>query len=223
MEERAVTPTITAFRWVPPFARGHVRDVRARWAFEETGQPYDVELIDFDQVKSEAHRLRQPFGQVPTYADGEVAIFESGAITLHIAKGVPGLLPEDPAARARAEQWVVAALNSVEPFVAQLGVCDIFEADKPWSALRRPTVVDGIRSRLHDLSAALGDRKWLDGDVFTAGDLTMICVLRGLHDSGLLDHYPNLAAYVARGEARPAYRRAMADHLADFVEDPVAA
>lgn len=217
------TPTITAFRWVPPFARGHVRDFRARWAFEETGQDYAVDAIDLPHAKTDAHRRHQPFGQVPTYCDGEVAIFESGAIALHIARLAPGLLPADPAGRARAEQWVIAALNSVEPFVMQLAVCDVFEADKPWSAMRRPSVVEGVRSRLADLSAALGERKWLDGDTFTVGDLTMVCVLRGLHDSGILADYPNLAAYVARGEARPAFERAMADHLADFTEEQAAA
>jgi glutathione S-transferase len=217
-----MTPTITAFQWVPDFARGYVRDMRARWAFEETGQAYAVDAIDFDRVKSPAHRHFQPFGQIPTYADGEVEIFESGAIALHIARTAPGLMPADPAGQARAEQWVIAALNSVEPFVMQLAVVDIFEADRPWSAERRPKVIEDIRSRLSDLSAALGDRDWLDGS-FTVGDLTMVSVLRGLHDSGLLDEYPNLAAYVARGEARPAYARALSAHLADFVAEPVPA
>jgi glutathione S-transferase len=217
-----MTPTITAFKWVPDFARGYVRDMRARWAFEETGQPYAVDVIDFDRVKSPAHRRLQPFGQIPTYADGEVEIFESGAIALHIARRAPGLLPTDAAGQARAEQWVIAALNSVEPFVMQLAVVDIFEADCPWSAERRPKVVEDIRGRLTDLSAALSDKEWLDGG-FTVGDLTMVSVLRGLHDSGLLNDFPNLAAYVARGEARPAYARALAAHLADFAAEPVAA
>ncbi|MEG3123858.1 glutathione S-transferase family protein [Sphingomonas sp. GB1N7] len=208
-------PTITGFKWVPEFARGYVRDTRARWAFEETGQAYAVNLIDFDYVKSEAHRRFQPFGQVPTYSDGIVEIFESGAIALHIARQAPGLLPEGPAARARAEQWVIAALNSVEPFVMQIAVVDVFEADQEWSKLRRPKVIEDIRTRLADLSHALGDKDWLDG-TFTVGDLTMVSVLRGLHDSGLLKEFPNLAAYVARGEARPAYVKAMADHLATF-------
>lgn len=215
-------PTITAFKWVPDFARSYVRDMRARWAFEETGQDYAVDVIDFDRVKSPAHRQFQPFGQIPTYADGAVEIFESGAIALHVARRAPGLLPTDPAGQARAEQWVIAALNSVEPFVMQLAVVDIFEADCPWSAERRPKVVEDIRGRLADLSAALGDKEWLDG-AFTVGDLTMVSVLRGLHDSGLLNDFPNLAAYVARGEARPAYTRALAAHLADFVAEPIAA
>jgi glutathione S-transferase len=217
-----MTATITAFNWVPEFARGYVRDMRARWAFEETGQDYVVDVIDFDYVKSEAHRRFQPFGQIPTYSDGETEIFESGAIALHIARQAPGLLPDDPAGRARAEQWVIAALNSVEPFVMQLAAVDIFEADRPWSAERRPKVIEDIRARLTDLSATLGDKEWLDG-AFSVGDLTMVSVLRGLHDSGLLADFPNLAAYVARGEARPAYQKALADHLADFAPEPVAA
>ena len=217
-----MTPTITGFKWVPEFARGYVRDTRARWAFEEVGQPYEVELIDFETVKSDAHRRHQPFGQLPTYSDGETEIFESGAIALHIARHGSGLLPDDAAAQARAEQWVIAALNSVEPHVMQLAVVDIFEADQPWSKERRPKVVEDVRGRLADLSAALGDKEWLDG-AFSVGDLTMVSVLRGLHDSGLLVEYPNIAAYVARGEARPAYRKAMADHLATFDDVPAAA
>ena len=216
-------PTITAFKWVPEFARTYVRDTRPRWAFEETAQAYKVDAIDGDYVKSQAHRRFQPFGQVPTYSDGDVEIFESGAICMHIARKAPGLLPDDAAGQARAEQWVIAALNSVDPQVMQLAVVDIFEADRDWSKARRPMVVEGIRTRLHDLSAALGDKTWLDGDTFTVGDLTMVSVLRGLSDSGLLDEHPNLAAYVARGEARPAFKKAIADHLADFVDDPVAA
>ena len=206
---------ITGFTWVPDFARGYVRDTRARWAFEEVNLPYKVRLIDFDEVKSTAHRNLQPFGQIPTYADGEVEIFESGAIAIRIAERGSGLMPTDAAGRARAIQWVIAALNSVEPFVMQLAVVDLFEADKPWSAERRPGVVEAIRSRLHDLSEALGDKQWLDGD-FSVGDLTMVSVLRQLHDSGLLADDPRLAAYVERGEARPAFQQAMSDHLATF-------
>ncbi|MBA3667137.1 MAG: glutathione S-transferase family protein [Sphingomonas sp.] len=206
---------ITGFKWVPDFARGFVRETRARWAFEEVGLSYKVRLIDFDEVKSQAQRHFQPFGQVPTYSDGDVEIFESGAIAIRIAEQRLGLMPLDMAGRAHAIQWVIAALNSVEPFVAQLSVVDLFEADKPWSAERRPSVVETIRSRLHDLSEALGDKQWLDGN-FSVGDLIMVSVLRELHASGLLKEFPNLAAYVARGEARPAYQRAMADHLATF-------
>lgn len=208
-------PTITGFTWVPEFARGFVRDTRARWAFEEVGLPYQVRLIDFEEVKSTAHRHFQPFGQVPTYSDGEAEIFESGAIAIRIAEQGSGLIPTDEAGRARAIQWVIAALNSVEPFVTQLVVVDLFEADKPWSAERRPTVIETLRTRLHDLSKAIGDRDWLDGN-FSVGDLIMVSVLRQLHMSGLLAEFPKLAAYVARGEARPAYQKAMADHLATF-------
>ena len=206
---------ITGYSWETDFARGYVSDTRARWAFEEAGIPYKVCLIDFEQVKSQAHRHFQPFGQVPTYRDGEVEIFESGAIAIRIAEQGSGLLPSDAAGRARAIQWVIAALNSVEPFVNQLSLVDLFEADKPWSAERRPSVVESLRSRLHDLSAALGEKEWLDGG-FTVGDLTMVSVLRQLHNSGLLTEFPNLAGYVSRGEMRPAFKQAMADHLATF-------
>lgn len=214
------TPIITAFKWVPPFARSYVRDMRARWAFEETGQAYAVDAIDFATVKSPAHRVFQPFGQVPTYTDGEVEIFESGAIALHIARRAPGIWPGDTAAQARAEQWVIAALNSVEPWVMQVAVVDIFEADCAWSQARRPAVIADVRRRISDLSDALGDKPWLDGDEFTVGDVIMVSVLRGLHDCGILSEFPNLAAYVARGEARPAYFRALAGQMADFIDDP---
>ena len=210
------TPTITTFAWVPEFAQGFVRDIRARWAFEETGQAYAVALIDGPYAKSPQHRRFQPFGQVPTYSDGKVEIFESGAIALRIAEQGKGLLPDDPAARIRAVQWLIAALNSVEPWVMQIAVVDVFEADKPWSAARRPKVIEDLHGRLGDLAAALGDRNWLDGDEFTVGDLMMVSVLGGLRNTDILAAYPNLAAYVARGEDRPAHRKAMADHLAVY-------
>jgi glutathione S-transferase len=210
------TPTITTFAWVPEFARGFVRDIRARWAFEETGQAYTVDLIDGPYAKSPQHRRFQPFGQVPTYSDGEVEIFESGAIALRIAEQGAGLLPDDPAAKIRAIQWLIAALNSVEPWVMQIAVVDVFEADKPWSAARRPKVIGDLHGRLADLAAALGDKTWLDGDVFTVGDLMMVSVIGGLRNTDILAGYPNLANYVARGEARPAHRKAMADHLAVY-------
>ncbi|HET8611622.1 MAG TPA: glutathione S-transferase family protein [Sphingomonas sp.] len=213
-------PTITTFAWVPEFARGFVRDIRARWAFEETGQAYDVKLIR--DAKTPEHRRFQPFGQVPTYSDGEVEIFESGAIALRIAERGAGLLPADPAARIRAIQWLIAALNSIEPWVMQLVVVNVFEADKPWSAMRRDTVIADLKTRLADLSAALGDKTWLDGESFTVGDLMMVSVLGGLRNTDMLAGYPNLAAYVARGEARPAHVKAMADHLAVY-EDQAAA
>ncbi len=215
-------PTITTFAWVPKFARGFVRDVRARWAFEETGQAYAVDLIDGPYSKSAAHRRFQPFGQVPTYSDGAVEIFESGAIALRIAEQGSGLLPDDPAARIRAIQWLIAALNSVEPWVMQLAVVDLFEADREWSKPRRPKVVEDLRGRLADLAAALGDKPWLDGDTFTVGDLMMISVLGGLRNTDILADLPKLAAYVARGEARPAHVKAMADHMAVY-EDQAAA
>ncbi len=210
-------PTITAFAWVPEFARSYVRDMRPRWAFEEIGQAYDVRVLAGDAVKSAAERAHQPFGQVPSYADGEIEIFESGAICLHIARAAPGLLPVDLAAQVRAEQWVIAALNSVEPFVMAVAVNDLFEADRSWSKERHPKVIEDLRGRLADLSVALGDREWLDGDNFTVGDLMMVHVLRGAN-GGPLAEFPNLAAYVARGEARPAYQRALAAHFGDFVK-----
>ena len=211
-------PIITTFAWVPPFARGFVRDLRARWACEEVGQPYDVALIA--DAKTPEHRLHQPFGQVPCYRDDAVAIFESGAIVLRIAERACRLLPTDPAGRATAQQWLIAALNTVEPVVMAIPVNDIFEADQPWSKQRHPKVVADLNARLADLEAALGDRTWLDGDTFTAGDLMMVSVLGGLRGTGLLDGFPRLAAYVARGEDRPAHRKAMTDHLATFTDPP---
>lgn len=209
-----MTPTIRTFHWVPVFARGFVRDMRPRWAFEEVGQRYEVELIS--DAKSIEHRSLQPFGQVPTYHDDEVAIFESGAIVLRIAERAGKLIPGETGARMRALQWLAAALNSVEPFVMALAVNDIFEADRDWSAARRPKVVADLTARLADLQAALGDKPWLDGDEFTVGDLVMVSVLGGLRNTDVLDGLSTLAAYVERGEARPAHRKAMADHLAVF-------
>jgi glutathione S-transferase len=211
-----MTPTITAFAWVPPFARGFVRDIRARWAFEEAGQAYAVDLVDFPYVKSQAHRHFQPFGQIPTYRDETTEIFESGAIVLHICETAGVLVPSDAAARIRATQWLIAALNSVEPWVMQLAVVDVFEADRDWSKARRPKVIEDLHARLKDLAAALGDKETLDGGDFTYGDLMMVSVLGGLRGTGVLDDHPRLAAYVARGEARPAHVKAMADHLASF-------
>ncbi len=212
--ESDVLPTITTFGWVPEFARGFVRDMRPRWAFEEVGQPYAVDLIA--DSKSPEHRRWQPFGQVPTYRDDEVAIFESGAIVLHIAERACKLIPVDPAARMRALQWVAAALNSVEPFVMALVVNDIFEADREWSKARHANVAMDVKTRLGDLEAALGDKSWLDGDMFTVGDLMMISVLGGLRGMPALGDFPRLTAYVTRGESRPAHIKAMADHLATF-------
>jgi glutathione S-transferase len=213
-------PTITTFRWVPPFARGFVRDLRPRWAFEEVGQPYEVDLIT--DSKSPDHRRFQPFGQVPTYRDDEVAIFESGAIVLRIAERAGKLIPADPAARMRALQWLAAALNSVEPYVMALAINDLFEADRAWSAARHDKVAADLKTRLGDLEAALGDKLWLDGTEFTIGDLMMISVLGPLRGTTELADFPRLTAYIARGEGRPAHRKAMADHLAVF-DTPVAA
>jgi len=209
-----VLPTITTFGWVPEFARGFVRDLRPRWAFEEVGQPYAVKLIA--DSKSPEHRRSQPFGQVPTYQDDEVVIFESGAIVLRIAERAGKLIPEDLGARMRALQWVVAALNSVEPFVMALAVNDIFEADREWSRVRHVKVVDDLKTRLGDLETALGDKDWLDGTEFTIGDLMMISVLGALRRTAVLADLPRLATYVARGESRPAHGKAMADHMATF-------
>src|ERR1700735_1958867 len=177
-------PIITTFGWVPEFARGFVRDIRPRWAFEEVGQPYQVNLIT--DSKCPEHRRFQPFGQVPTYRDDAVAIFESGASVLHIANRAGKLIPMDPAARMRALQWLAAALNSVEPYVMALAINDIFEADREWSKARHGKVVGDLKTRLADLEAALGNNVWLDGDVFTVGDLMMISVLGGLRGTGVV-------------------------------------
>jgi glutathione S-transferase len=218
-----MTPTITAFAWVPEFVRGFVRDVRARWAFEEAGQDYAVDLVDNVYIKSQAHRYFQPFGQIPTYRDGTVEIFESGAIVMHICETNNVLVPADPAARIKSVQWMIAALNSVEPWVMQLVTVDLFEADRDWSKLRRPKVLADLHARLADLAAALGEKDTLDGGGFTFGDLIMVSVLGGLRRTDVLDAHPNLAAYVARGEARPAHRKAMADHMAVFANQPAPA
>lgn len=214
------TPQIITFGWVPEFARGFVRDIRPRWACEEVGQPYEAVLIT--DAKAPEHRRLQPFGQVPAWRDGEVEMFESGAIVLRICEKAGKLVPADPAARARAIQWLTAALNSVEPFVMALTVNDMFEAGEPWSAMRHDKVVADLEGRLAGLDDALGDKQWLDGDVFTVGDLMMVSVLGGLRNTDVLSRFPRLAAYVARGEGRPAHRKAMADHLATF-DHPVAA
>jgi glutathione S-transferase len=208
-----MTITITAFEKSPDGGRGLARDTRVRWALEEVGQPYEVRLVSFKAMKEPAHLAIHPFGQIPTYEDGEVAIFETGAIVFHIAQRYPGLLPNDPAARARAITWMFAALNTVEVPILELQTAVFADKDKPWSAERLPEVKDRIRGRLKQLSARLGDAEWLDG-AFSAGDLMMVSVLLRVRGSGLLDEFPNLAAYVARGEARPAYKRAFAAQLA---------
>lgn len=212
--------TITAFDWVPDFARGQVRDLRVRWALEEVGQPYAVRLLSQGEQKATPHRAHQPFGQVPTYEDGDLTLFESGAIVFHIAERFGGLLPDDPAARARAVEWMFAALNTVEPPIMDRSIATIFEADKPWSNPRLPAVEARIDERLGELARRLGDKNWLDGDAFTAGDLLMVAVLRILDGSDMLAKYPGLTAYVARGTARPAFARALDAQMADFTGSP---
>jgi len=208
-----MTITITAFEKSPDGGKGLARDTRVRWALEEVGQPYEVRLVSFQAMKEPAHLALHPFGQIPTYEEGDIAIFETGAIVLHIAQRYAGLLPDDPAARARAITWMFAALNTVEVPILELQTAVLLDKDKPWSAERLPDVKDRVRVRLKQLSARLGEADWLDG-AFSAGDLMMVSVLIRLRTSGLLDEFPNLAAFVARGEARPAYKRAFAAQLA---------
>ncbi len=208
-------PTITAFETSPDRGKGLARDMRVRWALEEAGQPYAVRLVSFQAMKEPAHRALQPFGQIPTYEEGDLVLFESGAIVLHIAQTRAGLLPVDAHARARAVAWMFAAVNTVEPPILELVVARFVEGDQPWTEQRLPLIRDRIRQRLGDLSARLGEADWLDG-AFSAGDLMMVGVLRRLQASGLLDEYPSLAAYVGRGEARPAFRRAFDAQLAVF-------
>jgi glutathione S-transferase len=202
-----MTTTITAFERSPDGGRGLARDTRVRWALEEVGQAYDVRLVSFAAMKQPPHLALHPFGQIPTYEDGDLALFETGAIVLHIAERHTGLLPNDANARARAITWLFAALNTVEPPILELTTARIFEADKPWAKERLPLVEDRVRTRLHQLSDRLGDADWLDGG-FSAGDLLMVSVLLRVRPSGLLNGFPNLSRYVARGEARPAYKRA---------------
>jgi glutathione S-transferase len=208
-----MTITITAFETSPDGGRGLARDTRIRWALEEVGQPYEVRLVSFGAMKEAAHLALHPFGQIPTYEEGDLGLFETGAIVLHIAECHAGLLPEDANARARAITWMFAALNTVEPPILELANARLLEGDKPWSGQRMPLVEDRVRDRLGQLSRRLGDAGWLDG-AFSAGDLMMVSVLLRLKASGMLDEFPNLSAYVARGEARPAYKRAFAAQLA---------
>lgn len=207
---------VTAFKWVPPFAQGSVRDIRVRWALEEAGLGYDDNLIGLEDRASPAYRARQPFGQVPAYSDGRVEMFESGAIVLWIAQSSDQLMPADAAGRAAVLTWLFAAMNSVEPFVAELATIDIFHPDEAWARERRPQVEPQLRKRLADLQAALGDRHWFAGDRFSAADILMVHVLRDLRHTDILADYPALADYVARAEARPAFRRALEDQLKPF-------
>ena len=215
-------PTITAFANSPDRGRGQARDMRVRWALEEVGQPYDVRLVSFEDLKQPPHRALHPFGQIPTYEDGDLALFESGAIVLHIAECHAGLLPREANARSRAIAWMFAALNTVEPPIVELDMAMLVERDESWYAARLPLLERRVRVRLDELSRRLGEADWLDGD-FSAGDLMMVSVLRRLNGSRLLDEYPAIAAYVARGEARPAFKRAFAAQLAGFAAASAAA
>ena len=210
-----MTPTITAFANSPDRGQGLARDMPVRWALEEVGQPYQVRLVSFAEMKQPAHLARHPFGQIPTYEEGDLVSFESGAIVLHIAERHAGLLPDDANARARAIAWMFAALSTMEPPILDREYPAYTERDRPWYEERLPLLSDRVRVRLGQLSVRLGDAGWLDG-AFSAGDLMMVTVLRRLKGTGLLEEYPNLAAYVARGEARPAFRRAFAAQLAVF-------
>jgi len=204
-----MTIVITAFERSPDGGKGLARDTRVRWALEEVGQPYEVRYVSFRAMKEPAHLAIHPFGQIPTFEEGDLTLFETGSIVLHIAEGHPGLLPDDPNARARAITWIFAALSSVEPPILELANAKLLEGDKPWAAQRLPLVKERLRARLNQLSARMGGADWLDGE-FSAGDLMMVSVLLRTRSSGVLDEYPTLAAYVARGEARPAYQRAFA-------------
>lgn len=210
-----MTPTITAFRDSPDQGQGQARDMRVRWALEEVHQPYDVRLVSFREMKEPAHLGIQPFGQIPTYEEGGLRLFESGAIVLHIAERQRGLLSGDPDARARAITWMFAALNTVEPPLVELEAAKLLEQDKPWCAQRLPLLEERAHARLGSLSRWLGGADWLDGS-FSAGDLMMVGVLFRTMDLGLLENYPNLRAYVSRGESRPAFRRAFAAQHAAF-------
>ncbi len=213
-----MTIIITAFEQSPDRGRGLSRDMRVRWALEEVGQPYEVRLLSFAAMKEPAHRALHPFGQIPTYEEGDLALFETGGIVLHIAGRHAGLLPADANTRARAITWMFAALSTVEPPILDLATARLLEGDRTWSAERLPLVEARLRDRLDQLSARLGGADWLDGE-FSAGDLMMVSVLLRLKPSGILDGYGNLSAYVARGEARPAYKRAFSDQLAVFTRN----
>jgi glutathione S-transferase len=216
-----MTPTITAFERSPDRGKGLARDMPVRWALEEVGQPYDVRLLSFQELKEPAHRALHPFGKIPTYEEGDLALFESGAIVFHIAERYAGLFPDDADARARAITWMFAALSTMEPPILEREGAILLERDKSWYEQRLPMLEDRVRVRLDELSKALGDADWLDG-AFSAGDLMMVTVLRRLKSSSFLKDYPNLVAYVARGEARPAFSRAFESQLAVFTGKPPA-
>ena len=210
-----MTVTITAFENSPDRGRGLARDMRVRWALEEVGQPYEVRLASFAALKAPAHLALHPFGQIPTYEEDGLVLFESGAIVLHVAQTHAGLLPAQAEARMRAVGWMFAALNTVEPPIVERSMAAVFERDKPWYAERLPMLDGRVRERLGQLSDRLGEADWLDGD-FSAGDLMMVSVLRRMQGTGFLEPYPKLLAYIARAVARPAYQRAFAAQLAVF-------
>jgi glutathione S-transferase len=210
-----MTPTITAFERSPDRGRGLARDMRVRWALEEAGQPYNVRLVSFKAMKEPEHLALHPFGQIPTYEEGGFVLFESGAIVLHLAQRHSGLLPRDENARGRAIAWMFAALNTVEPPVVELGMAKLLEANETWYEQRMPLLKDRVRRRFGELSARLGNADWLEGE-FSAADLLMVSVLLRLPGWGMVEEFPNLAAYVARGTARPAYQRAFEAQLAVF-------
>lgn len=211
-----MTITITAFASSPDRGKGLARDMPVRWALEEAGLAYEVRLLSFAAMKDGAHLALHPFGQIPTYQDGDLALFESGAIVLHVAERHAGLLPVEVAARTRAITWMFAALSTVEPPIVDRSMTVMFEREEPWFEQRLAAAEQRIRLRLDALSASLGEADWLDGGAFTAADLLMICVLRRLGGSALLQDYPSIMAYIGRGEARPAFQRAFADQLAVF-------
>lgn len=208
-------PILTAFATSPDRGQGLARDMRVRWALEELAVPYDVQLLSFTELKQPAHLARNPFGQIPTWQDGDRLLFETGAIVLHLAEQHPGLLPADPAARMRAIMWMFAALNTVEPPIVERSMAWVLEREQPWYAQRLPMLEERVRTRLSQLSAWLGSSSWLEGE-FSAGDLMMVSVLLRLKSSGLLDEHPQVVAYVARATQRPAYQRAFAAQLAVF-------
>lgn len=211
--------TITTFRMVPDFAKGLVRDLRVRWALEEAGLPYQQKLIDFGENNAPAHRALQPFGQVPVIEDGALTLFETGAILLHIAEKSDALLPRDPNARERAKAWVFAALNSVEPAIANLVQIDLFNADQEWGKQRRPAAAEFLKARLDAIADWIGDKAFLEGDTFTAGDLMMVTVLRILRHTDLVTGHPVLGPYLQRCEARPAFQRALNAQMAVFAQN----
>jgi glutathione S-transferase len=216
-----MTITITAFERSPDGGKGLARDTRVRWALEEVGQAYQVRLVSFRAMKEPAHLALHPFGQIPTYQEGDLSLFETGAIVLHIAERHDGLLPRDANARARAITWMFASVNTVEPPILELANARILEGDRPWAKERVPLVEERVRARLQQLSHRLGDADWLDGG-FSAGDLMMVSVLLRVKPSGILNGFPNLSRYVARGEARPAYQRAFAAQAAINAAPPPA-